>query len=122
MTLYKFSVGAVLAVAMVGVLGVSALVFSSRDFQFGVAQVAPTTNGRVDFAELDRVEAEIAAIREASEPTRQELNEVQGRLDALDRAEPVAVEHGVADHEHTRLGQAFFRDGLVHWSSSLCGG
>jgi hypothetical protein len=67
MTLYKFSVGAVLAVAMVGVLGASAIMFSARDFQFGVAQVAPSTNGRVDFAALDRVEREIAVIQDQPE-------------------------------------------------------
>ncbi|HET9230518.1 MAG TPA: hypothetical protein VFO00_04480 [Vitreimonas sp.] len=87
MTFHKFAVGSVLAVAMVGVLGTSALVFSSRDFQFGVAQVAPTTNGRVDFAELDRVEAEIATIRDASQGTREDLAEVQEHLAALDRSE-----------------------------------
>jgi hypothetical protein len=87
MTLYKFSVGAVLAVAMVGVLGMSALTFSSRDFQFGVAQVAPSTNGRVDFAELDRVDAAIASIRDETQGTREDLTEVQERLAALDRAE-----------------------------------
>lgn len=62
MTLYKFAVGTVLAVAMVGVLGASAIVFASRDFQFGVAQVEPSTNGRVDFAELDRVDRQIEAL------------------------------------------------------------
>jgi hypothetical protein len=90
MTLYKFSVGAVLAVAMVGVLGMSALVFSSRDFQFGVAQVSPSTNGRVDFAELDRVDGEIAAIRAQSADTRQQYAEVQEHIAALDRAEASA--------------------------------
>lgn len=69
MTLYKFCVGAVLTVAMVGVLGASAVVFSSRDFQFGVAQVSPSTNGRVDFAALERVESEIAAIQDQPDQT-----------------------------------------------------
>ena len=52
MTFYKFAVGAVLTVAMVGVLGASALVFSSRDFQFGLAQISPSTNGLVNFQRL----------------------------------------------------------------------
>ncbi len=90
MTLHKFSVGAVLAVAMVGVLGMSALMFSARDFQFGVAQVSPSTNGRVDFAELDNVEREIAAILTQSQETRQHYGEVQERIAALDRAEAAA--------------------------------
>jgi hypothetical protein len=63
MTFYKFSVGVVLTVAMVGVLAASALVFSARDFQFGVAQVSPSTNGRVDFAALERVDRQISAIQ-----------------------------------------------------------
>lgn len=90
MTLYKFSVGAVLAVAMVGVLGAGALAFSSRDFQFSVAQVAPSTGGRVDFAQLDRVEQEIAAIRDQSKGTRDQFADVQERIATLDRAEAAA--------------------------------
>jgi hypothetical protein len=69
MTFHKFAVGGVLAVAMVGVLGASAMMFSARDFQFGVAQVSPSTNGRVDFAALDRVEREIATIQDQPEQT-----------------------------------------------------
>src|SRR5690349_1983188 len=42
MTFYKFAVGVVLAVAMVAVLGMSAVVFSARDFQFGVARISPS--------------------------------------------------------------------------------
>jgi hypothetical protein len=87
MTLYKFSVGTVLAVAMVGVMGAGALVFSSRDFQYGVAQVAPSTSGRVDFAALDRVDADIAALREQTADTRRQFTEVSERIAALDRAE-----------------------------------
>lgn len=87
MTLYKFSVGAVLAVAMVGVLGAGALTFSSRDFQFGVAQLSPSTGGRVDFAQLERVEQEIAVIREQSKETREQFTDVQERINALDRTQ-----------------------------------
>jgi len=87
MTLYKFSVGAVLAVAMVGVLAASAIVFSSRDFQFGVAQAAPSTNGRIDFAKLDEIEREIAEAREQSKETRDQLADVQERIAAIERAE-----------------------------------
>lgn len=87
MTLYKFTVGAVLTAAMVGVLGMSALTFSSRDFQFGVAQVSPSTNGRIDFGVLDAVESEVVAIRAASAETRRQFAAVQERLAELDRAE-----------------------------------
>src|SRR5262249_40364200 len=52
MTFYKFAVGVALTLAMIVVLGMSALVFSARDFQFGLAQIAPQTGGLVSFAEL----------------------------------------------------------------------
>jgi len=47
--------------------------------------------------------------------------------DPLDGAEPVAIEHRVADDEDARGGDAFARDhgrgiGAAHWSSSRCGG
>jgi len=71
MTLYKFAVGAVLTVAMVGVVGASAIVFAARDFQFGVAQVSPSTNGHVDFARLEAVDREISAIQNPAQATEQ---------------------------------------------------
>jgi hypothetical protein len=79
MTFHKFAVGAVLAAAMVGVLSASAIVFAARDFQFGVAQVAPSTNGRVDFAALDRVERDIAAIQ-APEAATDQIHALQAQV------------------------------------------
>ena len=43
MTSYKFLVGVVLTVAMIVVLISASLLFAVRDFQYGVAQVAPST-------------------------------------------------------------------------------
>ena len=57
MTIYKFSVGLVLALAMVAVLTFSALVFSARDFRIGLAQVAPATNGLLSFEKLREADA-----------------------------------------------------------------
>jgi hypothetical protein len=84
MTIYKFSVGVVLAVAMVAVLGMSALVFSSRDFQFGVAQISPSTNGLVDFARLDQADRQIQQLESESAGPRGELLEVDQQIAAID--------------------------------------
>jgi vacuolar-type H+-ATPase subunit D/Vma8 len=84
MTLYKFAVGAVLTVAMVGVLGVSALVFSSRDFQFGVQQVSPSTNGLVDFRRLAEADAQIQALESETAAPRGELLEVEQQIASID--------------------------------------
>lgn len=86
MTFYKFAVGVVLALAMVAVLFLSALVFSSRDFQFGVAQVAPSTNGLVDFDRLQAAQQQIAQIETDTSAPRGELLEVQSRIDTIDAA------------------------------------
>ena len=84
MTIYKFSVGVVLAVAMVGVLGLSALVFSSRDFQFGVAQISPSTNGLISFAQLDAADRQIQQLETESAGPRGELLEIDQQIAALD--------------------------------------
>lgn len=84
MSIYKFAVGIVLAVAMVAVLGLSALVFSSRDFQFGVAQISPSTNGLISFARLEEADAQINQIEAESAGPRGELLEVEQQVAALD--------------------------------------
>ena len=62
MTFHKFLVGVVLGVAMLIVLPVGALVFASRDFQYGVTQVAPSTNGLISFARLEEVDQRLQCI------------------------------------------------------------
>ncbi len=84
MTIYKFAVGIVLALAMVGVLGMSALVFSSRDFQWGVAQVSPSTNGLISFERLDTAEGQITQIETESAGPRGELLEIEQEIANLD--------------------------------------
>lgn len=84
MTFYKFAVGVVLAIAMIAVLTLSALVFSSRDFQFGVAQIAPQTNGLVSFQRLAEADAQIEQIRAETAAPRGELLEVEQQIAALD--------------------------------------
>ncbi|MBK8543443.1 MAG: hypothetical protein IPL62_07615 [Caulobacteraceae bacterium] len=84
MTLYKFSVGVVLAVAMVGVLGMSALVFSSRDFQYGLQLISPSTNGLISFAQLDAADRQIQQLESESAGPRGELLEIDQQIAALD--------------------------------------
>jgi len=86
MTFYKFAVGVVLTLAMIAVLFMSALVFSSRDFQFGVAQVAPATNGLISFARLREADAQIAEIETSTQAPRGELLEVEAQISAIDNA------------------------------------
>lgn len=84
MTLYKFGVGVVLAVAMTGVLTMSALVFSSRDFQFGVAQISPSTNGLISFAQLEEVDRQVQQIEAESAGPRGEQLQVEQQIATLD--------------------------------------
>lgn len=84
MTFYKFAVGVVLALAMVLVLGLSALVFSSRDFQFGVAQISPSTNGLISFAQLEQADSQIVRLEADTAGPRGELLEIDQQIAALD--------------------------------------
>lgn len=84
MTIYKFAVGVVLALAMVAVLGLSALVFSSRDFQFGVQQISPSTNGLISFAQLDAADGQIRQLESESAGPRGELLEIDQQIASLD--------------------------------------
>jgi hypothetical protein len=84
MTFYKFAVGVVLTLAMVTVLTMSALVFSSRDFQFGVAQISPSTNGLISFAQLDAADRQIQQLESESAGPRGELLEIDQQIASLD--------------------------------------
>lgn len=72
MTFYKFAVGALLTAAMLAVLGLGALVFSARDFQYGVRQISGSTNGVISFARLAEAEQRIDQIMEESSSQRGE--------------------------------------------------
>lgn len=84
MTFYKFMVGVVLALAMVLVLTLGALVFSARDFQWGVRQIAEDSSGVISFADLDRASAEIDAIEAEVAQPRGQLLEIEQQLAGLD--------------------------------------
>ncbi|UPT64003.1 MAG: hypothetical protein M0D54_05510 [Hyphomonadaceae bacterium JAD_PAG50586_4] len=103
MTLYKFGVGVVLAVAMTGVLTMSALVFSSRDFQFGVAQISPSTNGLISFAQLEEVDRQVQQIEAESAGPRGEQLQVEQQIATLD-AETQTAEANANDARAAMVG------------------
>jgi hypothetical protein len=103
MTLYKFGVGVVLAVAMTGVLTMSALVFSSRDFQFGVAQISPSTNGLISFAQLEEVDRQVQQIEAESAGPRGEQLQVEQQIATLD-AETQTAEANANDARASMVG------------------
>ena len=84
MTFHKFAVGVVLALAMVAVLGLSALVFSARDFQWGVQLMAPQTGGLVSFAELRGNGELIDQIEDATRGPRGEQRDLANHLATVD--------------------------------------
>lgn len=84
MTFYKFAVGVVLAFAMVAVLGLSGLVFSARDFQFGVAQISPATGGLISFSRLEEADRSIGQLEAESAGPRGELLEIDQQIANLD--------------------------------------
>jgi hypothetical protein len=86
MTFYKFAVGALLTAAMLAVLGLGALVFSARDFQYGVRQISGSTIGVISFARLAEAERRIDQIMEESSSQRGEKVEIEKQLEELDKA------------------------------------
>lgn len=84
MTFYKFAVGVVLALAMVTVLAMSSLVFSARDFQFGVQQLSPRTGGLISFAELEEANSLIDEIESSTSGPRGEERDIRNQLADLD--------------------------------------
>lgn len=83
MTLYKFLVGLVLTLAMIAVLALSAMVFSARDFQFGVAQVTHT-DGLLSFDQITEIDRQIKPLREAGSGRTAETAQITQSLADLD--------------------------------------
>ena len=86
MTFHKWMVGFVLAVVMVLALGINAILFSARDFQFGLAQISPQTNGLISVSRLIEVDDQINQITEDTSEPRGELLQLQGQIETLDAA------------------------------------
>jgi hypothetical protein len=84
MSIYKFMVGVVLALAMIIVLALSFLTFSARDFQFGVQQISPTTDGLISFQRLAEADRQIQQLQQGSAGPRGEQLQIQQRVTALD--------------------------------------
>lgn len=84
---HKWMVGIALTVIMVSALGTNALLFSARNFQFNLAQIAPTTNGVISVQELMDVETQIRQIESDTSGPRGELIQVQQQVAALEAAE-----------------------------------
>lgn len=84
MTFYKFAVGVVLTLFMVAVLALSALVFSARDFQYGVQQLAPGTGGLISFADLTEVDQQVVRIETETSAPRGEQIELTEQIAAID--------------------------------------
>lgn len=84
MSIYKFAVGVVLALAMIIVLSLSFLAFAARDFQFGVQQISPTTDGLISFQRLVDADRQIQQLQQQSAGPRGEQLQVQQRIAALD--------------------------------------
>jgi hypothetical protein len=81
---HKWMVGLALAIIMLSALGINALLFSARNFQFNLAQVAPATNGIISVQELMGVDAQIKEIVRSTEEPRGALIQVQQELATLE--------------------------------------
>lgn len=84
MSIHKWLVGLSLAVIMVSALGINAMLFSARNFQFNLAQVAPQTNGVIDVPALFEAQRQIADIQLATSETRAALTQVENQITELD--------------------------------------
>lgn len=84
---HKWMVGIALTVIMVTALGTNALLFSARNFQFNLAQIAPTTNGVISVQELMDVETQIRQIESDTAGPRGEQIQVERQLAALAEAD-----------------------------------
>jgi len=83
MTFYKFLVGVVLAIAMVGVLVFAALVFSARDFQYGVAQITHT-DGLLSFQQIADIDKQIKPLTEAVSGRTAETAQITQSIASMD--------------------------------------
>lgn len=86
MSFHKWVVGLALALIMVSALGVNALLFSARNFQFNLAQIAPDTYGVIDVAALFEAQRQVEEIEAATAQTRAALTQVENQLAELDGA------------------------------------
>jgi len=86
MTFHKWMVGLVLTLVMIAALSVNALLFSARDFQFGLAQLSPQTNGLISIPRLLEADEQIESITAETAGPRGELLQLRGEIETIDAA------------------------------------
>ncbi|MGE3142435.1 MAG: hypothetical protein AB7L65_03885, partial [Hyphomonadaceae bacterium] len=87
---HKWMVGLALALIMIAALGVNAMLFSARSFQFNLAQIAPQTNGLISVdalleadRQIEEIQRETAQVRGQQIQIEQQLAAVTSDADAL---------------------------------------
>lgn len=92
MTLHKWLVGILLTVVMIAVLGMSSVLFSARDFQYGLRDVVP--NGLVQIDRLVDIQDQVDALEaRVQEPRGQQLA-LEQQVQSFDR-EIAAADEGI---------------------------
>lgn len=86
MTIHKWLVGFVLAVVMLLVLVMNIILFSARDFQFGLAQISPETNGLISVERLLEVDEQVTRITDETAEPRGELLQIRSQIETVDAA------------------------------------
>jgi hypothetical protein len=92
MTLYKWIVGFVLTVLMIAVLGANAILFSARDFQYGLRDIVP--NGLVEIDRLVSIQDQVAALEARVEEPRGEQLALEQQVAGLD-ADIAELDQGI---------------------------
>lgn len=83
MSLYKWIVGIVLTLVMVSVLAASAILFSARDFQYGLRDIVP--NGLVQIDRLLAIQTQVAQLEERVEAPRGQQLSLEQQVASYDR-------------------------------------
>jgi hypothetical protein len=74
-----------LTVVMITVLAIAALLFSARDFQYGLAQLAPQTSGLISVQRVLDADVQIAKLQQDSSGARGDLIAIEQQIADLDR-------------------------------------
>lgn len=82
MSIYKWIVGIVLTVVMIAVLAFSAILFSARDFQYGLRDIVP--NGLVEIDRLVAIQDQVATLEARVEAPHGQQLALEQQLAGLD--------------------------------------
>lgn len=83
MSIHKWIVGILLTAAMIAVLGGSAILFSARDFQYGLREIVP--NGLVQIDRLLEIQDQVAALETSVEEPRGQQLALEQQVASFDR-------------------------------------